>query len=363
MRKHLSLSVALILVSTVAAIAQMTSPGEVVEVIDGRTVVVKIPTGRVKVELQYIDVPEVGQPMQATMRDHLSALILGKTVLFRPVMFSAGRSIGSLMLKDVDVSQQMLRDGAAWHVPQNISGQTKEDFDKYSAIEAAAKQEKRGVWSIAGMQPAWEYRAARLAESRQQKAPSPSASSITPKTASRPKPKGYWGDENPKLGDVGALAHGYNAATRTGYVTTTMLGINEIEKTQSRDQKTAMEIAYWYKEDETKGRTGTFIVTVLSSSPTARFLTNNDLYLHTEKPVLIGKAKRIARTDGVIVEEKLTYQLQRSTIEAFVNATVNLRINNYAIRPSSFAYTTLHRMLQISTPVQTAKNVAPKKSR
>ena len=361
MRKHLSLSLALILVSSIAAFGQMSSPGEVVEVIDGRTVIVKIPTGKVKVELQYIDVPEVGQPMQATMRDHLSALVLGKVVLFRPVMFSAGRSIGSLMLKDVDVSQQMLRDGAAWHVPQTISGQTKEDFDKYAAMEAAAKQEKRGVWSVAGMKPAWEFRAARLAEPRQQTTSNSSASSVMPKAA-RPKQKGYWGDENPKLGDVGALAHGFNAATKTGYVTTTMLGINEIEKTQSRDQKTAMEIAYWYKEDETKGRTGTFIVTVLSSAPTARFLTNNDLYLHTEKPVLLGKAKRVARTDGVIVEEKLTYQLQRSTIEAFVNATVNLRINNYAIRPSSFAYTTLHRMLQISTPVQTAKNVKPTKS-
>jgi endonuclease YncB( thermonuclease family) len=363
MRKHLSLSLAFILVSAVAAFAQMTSPGEVVEVIDGRTVIVKIPTGKVRVELQYIDVPEVGQPMQTTMRDHLSALILGKTVLFRPVMFIAGRTIGGLMLKDVDVSQQMLRDGAAWHVPQNISGQTKEDFDKYSAVEAAAKQEKRGVWSIAGMQPAWEFRAARLAESRQQNTSASSSNRLMPKSSSRPKQKGYWGDENPKLGDVGALAHGFNAATRTGYVTTTMLGINEIEKTQSRDQKTAMEIAYWYKEDETKGRTGSFIVTVVSSAPTARFLTNNDLYLQTEKPILLGKAKRIARTDGVIVEEKLTYQLPRSTIESFVNATVNLRINNYAIRPSSFAYTTLHRMLQISTPVQTAKNVKPTKSR
>ena len=363
MRKHLSLSIALILVSAAAAFGQMTSPGEVVEVIDGRTVIVKIPTGNVKVELQYIDVPEVGQPMRDTMRDHLSALILGKTVLFRPTTFSAGRSTGSLMLNDVDVSQQMLRDGAAWHVPQNISGQTKEGFDKYSEMEAAAKQEKRGVWSVAGMQPAWEFRAARLAESRQQKTSNSSSTISTLKTASKPKTKGYWSDENPKLGDVGALAHGFNAATRTGYVTTTMLGINDIEKTLPRDYKTAMEIAYWYKEDEKAGRTGTFVVTVVSSAPIARFLTNNDLYLQTEKPVLIGKAKRISRTDGVTVEEKLTYELQRSAIESFTNATVNLRINNYAIRPSSFAYTTLYRMLQISTPVQTAKNTKPAKVR
>lgn len=362
MRKHLSLSLILILVSVAAAFGQMASPGEVVEVIDGRTVVVKIPTGNVRVELQYIDVPEVGQPMQATVRDHLSALVLGKTVLFRPLMFSAGRSVGKLVLKDVDVSQQMLRDGAAWHVPQDVSGQTKEEFDAYSAMEASAKQEKRGVWSIAGIKPAWEYRAARLAESRQPKATTPSTSYVA-KAASQPKKKGYWSDENPKLGDVGALAHGYNAATRTGYITTTMLGISDIEKTQPRDHKTAMEIAYWYKEDETKGRTGTFIVTVVSSAPVARFLKNNDLYLHTEKPTLIGKAKRVARTDGMIVEEKLTYELNRSTIESFVNATVNLRINDYAIKPSSFAYTTLHRMLQISTPVQTAKNATPKKAR
>lgn len=363
MRKHLSLSLALILVSTIAALGQLSSPGEVVEVIDGRTVVVKIPTGKVKVELQYIDVPEVGQPMQATMRDHLGALILGKTVLFRPTMFSSGRSIGKLMLNDVDVSQQMLRDGAAWHVPQSISGQTKEDFDNYSAMEAAAKQEKRGVWSIAGMQPAWEFRAARLAESRQQKTTSPSSNSVMPKTASKPKQKGYWGDENPKLGDVGAIGHGFNAATKTGYVTTTMLPITYVEKTHPADHKTAMEFSYWYKEDEKKGRTGVFIVTLVSSAPTARFLVNNDLFLHTGKNILIGKAKRVARTNDGMVEEKLTYQIERSSIEAFVNAIVDLRINNYTIRPTSFAYSTLHRMLQISTPVQTAKNVNPTKSR
>ena len=51
----------LALILAVSAAAQMTVTGEVVEVIDGKTVVILIPAGKVKAELQYIDVPETGQ--------------------------------------------------------------------------------------------------------------------------------------------------------------------------------------------------------------------------------------------------------------------------------------------------------------
>ena len=89
-------------VSAPIASSQHRTFGEVVEVLDGKTVVVVVPTGRVKVELQYIDVPEDGQALHAAMKAHLRTLVAG--------------------VKGVDVSQQMLRDGAAWHLQFEKSG-------------------------------------------------------------------------------------------------------------------------------------------------------------------------------------------------------------------------------------------------
>jgi endonuclease YncB( thermonuclease family) len=50
-----------------SASAQLTIPGEVIDVIDGKTVLVAIPGGKVKVELQYIDVPDQGQQLSDTV--------------------------------------------------------------------------------------------------------------------------------------------------------------------------------------------------------------------------------------------------------------------------------------------------------
>ena len=363
MRKHLAISLALTVIFVASAFSQMSSQGEVVDIVDGRTVVVLIPTGKVKVELQYIDVPASGQPMHDMVREHLRRMLVGKLVNFRPRTFSAGRSIGRLMLDSVDVSQQLLRDGAAWHVPQQASGQEQQEFDEYAAMEAAAKSDKLGVWSIPGIRPAWEFKQAAAAANA-----SPKTSTPLPKHAyaidAGKRGTGYWSDKNPTLGNVGALTHGYNAATKTGYVSTSLMGITDVKNgPEERDYKAAMEIAYWYKENEGSGRTGYFLVTVISEGPQARFGADNDLViLAGEKKIPIGKAKRTVLNDDNLVREKLLYQVQRSSVESLVNSTVNLKINNYVIYPSGFAYSILYNMLQVSAPrAQTAKNQPPPK--
>ena len=364
MRKHLAISLALTLISAVSAFSQMSSQGEVVDIVDGRTAVVSIPTGKVKVELQYIDVPASGQPMHDMVREHLRRMLVGKVVNFRPRTFASGRSIGRLMLDNVDVSQQMLRDGAAWHVPQKVSGQEQQEFDEYAAMESAAKSDKLGVWSIPGLRPAWEFKAAAAAAKANPKTSTPLPSHAYTVDAGKRGPTGYWGDKNPSLGTVGALTHGYNAATRTGYVSTSLMGIKDLQNNPAdRDYKAAMEIAYWYKENEGSGRTGYFLVTVISEGPQARFGADNDLViLAGEKKFSIGKAKRTVTTDENVVREKLLYQVQRSSIESLVNSTVNLKINNYVIYPSGFAYSILYNMLQVSGPrQQTAKTQTPPK--
>ena len=148
MRTHsLRLLLSLVLLF-VPCFGQLSNGGEVVDVVDGRTMIVATGGGRVKVELQFIEVPEAGEQFYDAVKGHLRRMLVGKAVEFKPREILSGRVIGRVFLNNVDVSQQMLRDGAAHHVPRERSRQDKNQFDAYASTEALAKTEKRGVWSI-----------------------------------------------------------------------------------------------------------------------------------------------------------------------------------------------------------------------
>src|SRR5687767_14617752 len=121
--RHFLLLLALLSLFSHSALGQSRTSGTVIELVDGKTVIVALPTGKVTVELEYIDVPEQGQPLYQTVRDHLQKLIVGKQISFRLGGFVGSRMAGGLLLNGVDVSQQMVRDGAAWHIPRETSGQ------------------------------------------------------------------------------------------------------------------------------------------------------------------------------------------------------------------------------------------------
>jgi hypothetical protein len=59
----------------------------------------------------------------------------------------------------------MLRDGAAWYLIPESSSQNQLEREDYKKNEAAAKEEKRGVWSSGTVKPSWEI----AAEKEQQK--------------------------------------------------------------------------------------------------------------------------------------------------------------------------------------------------
>jgi micrococcal nuclease len=149
----------IVLTCAAAVHGQVRYVGEVVELIDGKTVVVAIPNGRIKVELQHIDVPEPGQPLHQTVKEHLQQLVLRKVVDYKPKTMMSNRTIGQISQNGIDISQQMLRDGAAWHIPAEKTGQDANESSVYGEAESQAKAEKLGIWSIAGLKPAWQVRA------------------------------------------------------------------------------------------------------------------------------------------------------------------------------------------------------------
>lgn len=327
------------------AAGQLSFAGEVVDVIDGKTILLQISSGRLKVELQYIDVPAPGHEMHARVVHHLRSLVMNKVVEYRPKLMLKDRSIGRVLLRDADISQQMLRDGAAWHIESQISGQEKTEFDKYAATAALAKNENRGLWSMTEPRPAWEIRASSIAASF--------ANAVTLSEPVQPpvsrRPRGKWGDVNPALGDVGALINGFNADTQLGYLSTSHLGVTEIDQARSADQRTAIDFTYLYKENGMNGRKGTFYLTIVSAAKKWRYAKNNELTFMGESAV-IARPARVTFIDRDNVHwEQLRYEMPRKAMERIVNGQdVRLRIGNEFIQPFGGVQLLLYNMLQLS---------------
>jgi endonuclease YncB( thermonuclease family) len=329
-----------------SAAAQMTVTGEVVDVLDGKTVVIAAPSGRVTAELQSIEVPEPGQQLHEIVKEHLSRLVLGKKVMYRALALLRDRTVGRLLLNEVDISQQMLRDGAAWQAPSAISGQA-ESSDAYTLAETDAKREKRGVWSIVGMRPPWELRALKQAPS----APAPSVTDEARPAPPKPdRPRSKWGDRNPGLGNVGALANGYNAATKSGYIGTSLLVVTDPDPEKTNGASTALDVTYFYKEAAQNKRQGVFVVTVASISAKWRFLERNDLIVICDgKRTVVPKPKRTTSNDGGTYRENLAFQVDRELLEKITNGNeVYLKVGDYAIRPTPGVQMLLYNLLQVT---------------
>ena len=148
-----------ILLLTQAAFPQSKFSGKVVDVLDGKTVVIQTVGGKMTAALQYIEVPEPEQPLYRTVAEHLRKLVINKRVEFRAQRVSTEVIVGQLVMDGTDVSQQMLRDGAAWHMGRDKTGQGVVEWTAYAENQSQARAEKLGVWSVPGLKPAWEFRA------------------------------------------------------------------------------------------------------------------------------------------------------------------------------------------------------------
>lgn len=330
-------SVFVVVVCAFAAYGQTSLPGEIVDVLDGKTVVIVIPNGKVTVELQYIDVPVSGK-MGDTVREHLKRMLLKKRVSYRAKNFEGDHTTGQLLLNNVDVSQQMLRDGAAWHMPAELSGQDPSEFEQYASVEAAAKRDRLGIWAVAGLVPSWE-RSATIASTNA--VPRSSAPRMT-------APTGYWGDENPRLANVGALQHGYNAATKRGYIGIPVLGVND-PNGFANEYVTGVDITYFYAEGRS-GRTGYYALSLVSRASKWRFAKNNQLSVIIDGEwKRVGKPKRYARQDGGSFDERLVFQIDRQMMSRIANSNdVGVVVGDYPMMPTPGWQMLLYNLLEAS---------------
>lgn len=138
-------------------------PGEVVSVVDGDTVDVRLQSGVIRVRLHAVDAPERGQAHGESARQALSNLVLGRAVDLEPFEQDRyDRMVARLWLGDLDLNAEMLRLGHAWVYRRYA------DEAAYCAYEKAARDLHRGLWSLpAGQRVApWEWRQRKTLEGR-----------------------------------------------------------------------------------------------------------------------------------------------------------------------------------------------------
>lgn len=137
---------------SVSSYSQQSLYGVVKSVLDGQTITISNgSTADMTIQLSSIETPDENQPFGDAVRDHLSQLLVGKNVTVRVSGIGGDVFSGQVIANGIDISQQMLRDGAGWYVGDDDSVLVPNQTEDYKANERLAKAEKLGVWSIEGL--------------------------------------------------------------------------------------------------------------------------------------------------------------------------------------------------------------------
>jgi endonuclease YncB( thermonuclease family) len=138
----------------------------VVEVSDGKTIMVENTGRRIKVVLKAAEAPEKDQPYGDAARLHLAGFVLNHQVTVEYTGLGAGALlIARVFCEDRDIGLQMIRDGVAWFNRDYESELGAQARRIYADSEQAARSEHRGIWQDSSPVPPWEWRQARADKS------------------------------------------------------------------------------------------------------------------------------------------------------------------------------------------------------
>jgi endonuclease YncB( thermonuclease family) len=354
--------VIVLILTAISAYPQRKFGGKVVEVLDGKTCVIELPSGKLTAVLQYIEIPEPDQPLYGTVKEHLQNIILDKSVEFLPRGLMKDKTVGQLFLKGVDVGQQMLRDGAAWYSIPEQSGQDEAESVIYQDNETQAKTEKRGVWSVENLKPSWEYRAEKEALRQQQEREALAKMKFAKQIQSQkntvqrrvvPQTE-MWADVgggdssfDQPLG-LGGLRAGYDANLKIGHISTPSIFLDFpagdfLRKVESR-------LFYIYKGDKANIEDSVYWIGFLSVSKEYKFAKSNSLTVSADaQKVVLGKAKRFTFKGNSSVEEMLFYKITRAQLMKIAKAErISVQMGSYTGGISSDSLMYINNLLNAS---------------
>lgn len=312
----------IILLFSISVFSQSLFEGNVVETIDGRTLSVQTPKGeKITVRLQYIEVPEPEQQLSNVVFEHLKKLTSGKRVRVLPSGFSNQFIVGKVTLDGIDLSQQLLRDGAAWFAVPPESHNKTPLYKDYAAVETAAKTEKRGVWGINGMKTAWEFREEKvLAEKRQaeEEAEKINRARLAELETQRAE-KQRIAEERRKVRQQGFLNNldlisGYNQTNGTNYSSSPTITFEATDGKITRE--VMMSVGYDAAGGLMRNVGGEFGIAVGTITDGKEFLRNNEVAVFTSggKKIELGKPYFKSNEKDGKFSELLFYKIERETL-------------------------------------------------
>lgn len=128
--------------------------GKVIGVSDGDTLTILTSSNsRIKIRLAEIDAPELSQPYGAKSKIALSDLVFGEVVIIRDTTIDRyGRTVGRIYTKSIDVSAEMVSQGAAWVYTKYLTDPT------LLGLQNEAQQKQLGLWKLENSVPPWDWR-------------------------------------------------------------------------------------------------------------------------------------------------------------------------------------------------------------
>ena len=152
--KHIPGRLFIIWIGFVSAAVSQTLSGRVTAVIDGDDIEVLDKGKAVRIRLAEVDCPEKGQPFFRNAKNFTSSLCFDLQVRVEVVEKDRyGRTVGRVMLPDGRcLNRELVKAGYAWWY---------KDYSKdlsLGLLEMQARIAKRGLWSVPGPEPPWEYR-------------------------------------------------------------------------------------------------------------------------------------------------------------------------------------------------------------
>ncbi len=131
-----------------------TITGKVIKIKDGDTfVLLTLKKEEFTIRLAEIDCPESGQDFGKNAKQFLSNLIFSKNVNCKiTTIDSYGRSIAKVYVEGLYVSEELIKNGWAWHYKKYSTS------EKLAVLEYEARKSKIGLWSVPGAVAPWEWR-------------------------------------------------------------------------------------------------------------------------------------------------------------------------------------------------------------
>ncbi|HEY8560897.1 MAG TPA: thermonuclease family protein [Pyrinomonadaceae bacterium] len=346
--------------AAISAYPQRRLTGRVVDVIDGKTCVIELYNKKLTAVLQFIETPDPEQPLYEETKTHLQALVLNKNIEFIPRGVMGDKAIGRLFVKGIDVSQQMLRDGAAWYSVAERTSQGEDESQLYQENETQAKTEKRGVWGVADLVPVWEFRAERAARqrrlekdefmksSRVRNEQEPPLRGATP-TKTAPQSE-FWanigaGGENNRAYGVGSLRVGGDPEKKIGFIFTPSILLDF----PGRDflQKAEARIYYGFSNGAAAAGRSVYLIAFVTASKNYKFMQKNDLTVTADnQKIPLGAARRYFRQNASAVEELMVYKVTREQLLKISKAgKISAQMGSYAVVVPSESMTSVKELM------------------